>query len=162
MTFTGFDLIKAFGLGLVEGLTAFVPVSSTGHLLLVQRLLGLDQADLGRSFALLIRLGALAALLSVYFVRLGQLVAGISGDPAARRFAVGVLVASLPAAVVGALAHDAVASALLNVWIVCFALIVGGAVLLGVDRLDREPRYRKASGFSLPMCWIMGLPNLLP
>jgi undecaprenyl-diphosphatase len=161
MTFTWFDLIKAFALGLVEGLTAFVPVSSTGHLLLVQRLLGLDEADLGGSFALLIRLGALAVLLSIYFVRLGQLMAGIFGDPAARRFAVGVLVASLPAALIGALAHDVVAGALLNVWIVCFALIVGGAVLLGVDRLDHEPRYRKASGFSLPMCCIIGLAQSL-
>src|ERR1700692_3727876 len=135
MSFVWFDLFKAFALGIVEGLTEFVPVSSTGHLLLIQRFFGFADADFGRTFALLIRLGALLALLSIYFVRLRRLVAGTLGDPAARRFAIGVLVAFLPAAVIGALAHDFIASVLSNVWIVCFALIVGGAILLWVDPL---------------------------
>jgi undecaprenyl-diphosphatase len=82
-------------------------------------------------------------------------------DPAARRFAVGVLIAFLPAAVIGALAHDVIAEVLLNVWIVCFALIVGGAVLLWVDQLDLEPRHRDASAFSLPMYCSIGLAQCL-
>jgi undecaprenyl-diphosphatase len=155
------DLFKAFALGTVAGLTEFVPVSAAGHLLLAQRFLNPHDADFGEAFAVLIRLGALLALLSVYVVRLGRLVAGMRGDPAARRFVIGVLVAVLPAAVFGALAHDVVKGALLNVWIVCFALIVGGAVLLWVDALDLEPRHHEATGFSLPMYFIIGLAQCL-
>jgi undecaprenyl-diphosphatase len=157
MSFTWFDLFKAFALGLVEGATELIPVSATAHLVVLQRLLGLSRADLGQTFWLLIRLGTLLALVSVYAFRLRQLAAGLLGDPAARRFAIGVLVASLPAAVLGALAHDLIAGALLNAWTVCFALIVGGAVLLWVDQLERAPRYREAGEFSLPMCFIIGL-----
>jgi undecaprenyl-diphosphatase len=161
MSFMWFDLLKAFALGIVEGATELIPVSATAHLLLVQRLFGFGPADFGQTFGLLIRLGALLALASVYAFRLRQLVAGLGGDPAARRFAIGVLVAFLPAAVVGALAHDLIAGALLNAWVVCFALIVGGAVLLWVDQLDREPRYREASAFSLPMYFIIALAQCL-
>jgi undecaprenyl-diphosphatase len=166
MSFTWFELFQAFALGIVEGVTEFIPVSASGHLLLMRRLLGLRDlgiggAELGQTFVVLIRLGALLALLSIYFFRLGQLVAGVSADPAARRFAVGVLVAFLPAAVIGALARDVIADVLVNAWIVCFALIVGGAVLLWVDQLDLKPRYHAASAFSLPMYFIIGLAQCL-
>src|ERR1700716_883287 len=146
-----FDLLKAVALGIVEGLTEFLPVSSTGHLLLVQRFFGFDDEDFGKTFAVLIQFGAILALLSIYFVRLWRLALGMFSDPAARRFVIGVLVAFLPAVVVGALAHDFIKGGLFNVWIVCFALIVGGAILLWVDQLDLEPRHREATGFSLPM-----------
>jgi undecaprenyl-diphosphatase len=157
MSFTWFDLFKAFALGLVAGATELIPVSATAHLVVLQRLLGLSQADFGQSFWLLIRLGTLMALVSVYAFRLRQLAAGLLGDPAARRFAIGLLVAFLPAAIVGALAHDLIAGALFNAWTICFALIVGGAVLLWVDQPDLEPRHREAGEFSLPMCFIIGL-----
>jgi undecaprenyl-diphosphatase len=156
-----FDLFKAFALGIVEGLAEFVPVSSSGHLLLVQRFFGFEDEAFGKTFAVLIELGALLALLSVYFFRLWRLVAGMFGDPAARRFLIGVLVAFLPAAAIGALAHDLSKGVLGNAWIVCFALIVGGAVLLWVDQLDRKPRHHDATGFSLPMYFIIGLAQCL-
>src|ERR1700694_3819122 len=101
-----FDLLKAMVLGVVEGLTEFVPVSSTGHLLLVQRFFGFDDDDFCKTFAVLIQFGAVLALLSIYLFRVWQIALGIFKDPAARRFVIGVLVAFLPAAVVGALAHD--------------------------------------------------------
>ena len=101
-----FELFKAFILGVVEGLTEFLPVSSTGHLLLVQHFFGLDDDDFGKTFAVLIQFGAILALLSIYFVRIWQIATGMFSDPAARRFVLGVLIAFLPAAVVGALAHD--------------------------------------------------------
>jgi undecaprenyl-diphosphatase len=82
-------------------------------------------------------------------------------DPAARRFVIGVLLAFLPAAVVGALAHDFIKSVLFNVWIVCFTLIVGGAVLLWVDMIDLDTRYRDATRFSLPMYFIIGVAQVL-
>jgi undecaprenyl-diphosphatase len=161
MTFMWFDLFKAFALGVVEGLTEFVPVSSTGHLLLVQRFFGFEDEDFGKTFAVLIQLGAILALLSIYFMRLWGLAVGMLSDPAARRFVIGVLVAFLPAAVIGALAHDFIKTVLFNVWIVCFALIVGGAVLLWVDQLDLKPRHHEATGFSLPMYFGIGLAQCL-
>src|SRR3954462_7771655 len=82
-------------------------------------------------------------------------------DVAARRFGIGVLVAFLPAAVVGALAHDFIKEVLFNVWIVCFALIVGGAILLWVDRMDLSERYPDATHFSLPMYFIIGCAQVL-
>ena len=79
-----FDIIKAIVLGIVEGLTEFIPVSSTGHLLLVQRFFGFADEDFGKTFAILIQFGAILALLSIYFVRLWQLAIGFFTDPAAR------------------------------------------------------------------------------
>ena len=152
-----FDLFKAFVLGVVEGLTEFLPVSSTGHLLLVQRFFGFDDEDFGKTFAVLIQFGAILALLSIYFFRLWRLAIGFFSDPAARRFVIGVLLAFLPAAVVGALAHDFIKGVLFNVWLICFTLIVGGAVLLWIDRLDLKPRYHDARSYTLPMYFIIGL-----
>jgi undecaprenyl-diphosphatase len=72
-----------------------------------------------------------------------------------------VLIAFLPAAVVGALAHDFIKSVLFNVWIVCFTLIVGGAILLWVDQMRLDTRYHDATRFSLPMYFIIGLAQCL-
>ena len=161
MSLTWLDLFKAFALGMVEGLTTFVPVSASGHLLLAQRFLGFADGDFGGAFALMIRLGALLGLLCVYFVRLGHLLMETWRDPAARRFVVGVLLAFLPAAILGVLARDLIKNELLNIWIGCFALIVGGAVLLWIDRRDLAPVYQEATGFSLPMYFGIGLAQCL-
>ncbi len=152
-----FDLFKAFVLGVVEGLTEFLPVSSTGHLLLVQRFFGFDDDDFGKTFAVLIQFGAILALLSIYFYRIWQISIGMLHDQAARRFVLGVLIAFLPAAIVGAIAHDFIKSVLFNVWIVCFTLIVGGAILLWVDRMNLDTRYHDATRYTLPMYLIIGL-----
>jgi undecaprenyl-diphosphatase len=152
-----FDLFKAFVLGVIEGLTEFLPVSSTGHLLLVERFFGFDDDAFGKTFVVLIQFGAILALLSIYFFRIWQIAIGMFNDPAARRFVIGVLLAFLPAAIVGALAHDFIKSVLFNVWIVCFTLIVGGAVLLWIDRIDLDTRYHDATKFSLPAYFIIGL-----
>jgi undecaprenyl-diphosphatase len=151
------DFIKAIILGVVEGLTEFIPVSSTGHLLLMQRFFGFGDDDFGKSFAILIQFGAILALLSIYSVRLWQLFIGMFNSPQARRFIVAVLIAFLPAAVVGALAYKLIKEVLFNPWIVCISLIVGGAILFWVDRLDLKPRYRDVTTFSLPMYFIIGL-----
>ena len=156
-----FDVIKAIILGIVEGLTEFIPVSSTGHLLLIQQFLGFSDEDFGKSFTVLIQFGAILALLSIYFVRLWQLFTGMFTDPNARRFIIGVLIAFLPAAVIGATAYKFIKEVLFNPWVVCFALIAGGAVLLWIDRLDLKPRYHEATGFTLPMYLIIGLAQCL-
>ena len=151
------DVIKAVVLGVIEGLTEFVPVSSTGHLLLVERFFGFKDEEFGKTFAILIQFGAILALLSIYFVRIWKLAIGFFVDPAARRFVLGVLLAFLPAAVVGALAHDFIKRVLFDVWIICIMFIVGGGVLLWIDRLNLKPRYHEAMKFTLPMYFGVGL-----
>jgi undecaprenyl-diphosphatase len=152
-----FDLFKAFVLGVVEGLTEFLPVSSTGHLLLVQRFFGFDDDDFGKTFAILIQFGAILALLSIYFTRIWHIALGMTKDPAARRFVIGVLLAFLPAAIVGAIAHDFIKAVLFNLWIICITFIVGGVVLIWLDFVDLDARYRDATRFTLPMYLIIGL-----
>ncbi len=152
-----FDLFKAAVLGVVEGLTEFLPVSSTGHLLLLERFFGFDDDAFGKTFVVLIQLGAILAILSIYFVRLWRIAIGMFSDPAARRFVLGVLIAFLPAAVIGAAAYSFIKGVLFNPWVVCFMLIVGGAVLLWVDQLDLTPRYHEATAFTLPMYLGIGI-----
>jgi undecaprenyl-diphosphatase len=145
------DLFKAGFLGIVEGLTEYVPVSSTGHLLLLEHFFGFGDEEFGNTFAVLIQLGAILALLSIYFTKLLNIAVGMFSDPKARRFVVGVLIAFLPAAIVGAALHTFIKTVLFNPWIVCVSLIVGAGVLFWVDRLVLKPRYHDATGFSLPM-----------
>jgi undecaprenyl-diphosphatase len=144
-----FDLLKAVVLGVVEGLTEFLPVSSTGHLLLVEHFFGFDDGDFGKSFAVLIQLGAILALLTIYFGRLWNVAMALPSDPHARRFVIGVLIAFLPSAVIGALAYGIIKAVLFNVWIVCVMLILGGFLLLWIDRLDLSQRYHDATRFPL-------------
>jgi undecaprenyl-diphosphatase len=155
------DIIKAAGLGLVEGLTEYIPVSSTGHLLLLQHFFGFSDDDFGNSFAVLIQLGAILALLAIYFGKLSELATGIFSDPKARLFVIGVLIAFLPAAVIGALLGSVIKARLFNPWIVCVSLIAGGLVLLYVDTLDLRPRYRDATTFTLPMYFGIGVCQCL-
>ncbi len=152
-----FDLFKAALLGIVEGLTEFLPISSTGHLLLMDSFFGFADDAFGKSFVVLIQLGAILALLSIYFTRLWNIALGMFSDPGARRFVVGVLIAFLPAAVIGAFAYGLIKGVLFNVWIVCSMFIVGGLVLIWVDWLGLKPRYNDALKFSLPMYFGIGL-----
>jgi undecaprenyl-diphosphatase len=151
------DLIKAAVLGLVEGLTEYLPVSSTGHLLLMEHFFGWDDDAFGKSFAVLIQLGAILALLTIYFTRLWNLALNMFTSWPAARFVIGVLLAFLPAAVVGALAHDFIKTVLFDVRIVCIMLIVGGFVLLWVDRMNLQAKRHDATEFPLPMYLGIGL-----
>jgi len=145
------DLVKAAILGLVEGLTEYLPVSSTGHLLLMEELLGWGDDAFGKSFAVLIQLGAVLALLTIYFGRLWSLTTHMFTQWAAARFVIGVLIAFLPAAVIGALAYGIIKAYLFDIRVVCISLILGGFVLLWVDRLELKARYHDATEFPLPV-----------
>ena len=145
------DIIKASLLGLLEGLTEFIPVSSTGHLLLLGHFFGFTDDAFGKTFVVLIQLGAILAILSVYFMRLWRIALALPPDPSAQRFVIGVLVAFLPAAIIGAAAHGFIKGVLFNPWVVCIALIVGGMILLWIDRLELTPRHDDATRFPLPM-----------
>jgi undecaprenyl-diphosphatase len=143
-------IVGALLLGLVEGVTEFLPVSSTGHILLLGHFLGFESE--GKTFEVLIQLGAILAILSVYFGRLWAVALALPSDPAARRFVIGILVAFLPAAFFGVLLHGFIKEVLFETPVViCVSLIVGGIALLFIDRLKRPPRYVNA--FEYPM-WL--------
>jgi undecaprenyl-diphosphatase len=148
--------LEALILGLVEGLTEFLPVSSTGHLLLLGHFMGFESA--GKSFEVLIQLGAILAILAVYFTRLLKVAAALPTDPAARRFVLGVVIAFLPAAFAGMLAHDFIKTVLFETpALICVMLIAGGIVLLIVDRLPLTPRHADAMAFPLPLYAAIGV-----
>jgi len=155
------DLLKAAVLGFVEGLTEYLPVSSTGHLLLMENLLGWGDSAFGKSFAILIQLGAILALLSIYFGRLLNLAKNMFTDWAAARFIIGVLVAFLPAAVIGALAYPVIKEKLFDVRIVCISLIIGGFILIAVDRLNLRARFHESTSFPLWMYFGIGVIQCL-
>ncbi|MDE2377481.1 undecaprenyl-diphosphate phosphatase [Bradyrhizobium sp.] len=156
------DAVRAVILGIIEGVTEFLPVSSTGHLLLAERFFGLGEGAFWDSFTILIQLGAILAIVALYFFKLWRVLIGMfSGDTYARRFVIGVLVAFLPAVVVGLIAGKYIKGMLFNPWVVCFTLIVGGAILLWVDQIDLKPREHEATRFPLLMYLWIGIAQCL-
>ena len=143
------DWISAIILGIMEGLTEFIPVSSTGMLLLTKKALGLPDG-FWDTFNVLIQLGAILAVVVLYFGRLWNVLVRLPSDPAARRFALSVLVAFLPAAVLGLFLHDFIKRVLFDSpQTQCVALIVGGVVLLFIDRVAPEPK--RLDAMKLPL-----------
>jgi undecaprenyl-diphosphatase len=126
-------LLKAAILGLVEGATEFIPVSSTGHLIVVSNWLGLVD-ERAKTFNIFIQLGAILAIVWLYRTRLARSVAETRRDSTGRRLIINLLVAFLPAAIVGFLAHDWIKSRLFNPSVVALALIVGGILILLIER----------------------------
>lgn len=140
-------LIAAF-LGLVEGLTEFIPVSSTGHLILLVDLLKLPTPP-GRVFEIVIQFGAIAAVLVVYWKRLWAKAIGFFSDAGARRFAYAIIAAFLPAAVIGVLAGDFVKATLYRPSVVATALIVGGLIILLVEKRAMAPKIGDVDGIDV-------------
>lgn len=130
---------KAAVLGIVEGITEFLPVSSTGHLTVVVRLLGLDDggrsAELVDSYTIAIQAGAILAVLGLYHKRVTSLVQGLrGGDPEGRAVLVALVVAFLPAAFVGVVLGDTVKDRLFGFGPVAVAWVVGGVAILAFER----------------------------
>jgi undecaprenyl-diphosphatase len=147
-------------LGLIEGLTEFLPVSSTGHLLLAGHFLGFQSP--GKTFEVLIQLGAILAILSVYAGKLIKLLVDFPSDARTRRFVLAVLIAFLPAAVIGATLHKYIKGYLFeSPALVCTSLIVGGIVLLAVDRMRLAPRYFDVMDYPVAMALIIGFAQCL-
>lgn len=143
-------------LGLLEGLTEFIPVSSTGHLLLAGHFLGFDSP--GKTFEVLIQFGAILAILSVYAARLIQIALDLPRNPQTRWFVLAILLAFLPAVVVGVLAHSFIKEVLFeSPMLICVMLITGGFVLLWVDGLKLEPRYHDVTTFPPSLALKIGL-----
>jgi undecaprenyl-diphosphatase len=149
-------IADALLLGILEGLTEFIPVSSTGHILLAGHFLGFEST--GKAFEVLIQLGAILAILSVYAARLWSMLIALPGDRGTQYFVGGILLAFLPAAVIGYLAHDFIKSVLFeSPALICTTLILGGMVLLWVDRWALNPRYDDVTKFSWKVYLGIGL-----
>ncbi len=147
-------------LGVLEGLTEFIPVSSTGHVLLAGHFLGFDSP--GKTFEVLIQLGAILAILSVYFAKILRLLVDLPSDARTRRFVLAILLAFLPAAVIGASAHSFIKAVLFeSPMLICVMLILGGVILLWVDRLELTPRYHDVMDYPPSLAFKIGLCQCL-
>jgi undecaprenyl-diphosphatase len=126
--------LKAIVLGAVEGFTEYLPVSSTGHLLVVQRLLGLGEGDgkaAADTYAIAVQIGAILAVVVLYRRRLAQLAAGVVGrDPDGRRLLIRIIIAFVPAAAIGVVAGDTIKDELFGPWPVVAAWMAGGLFLI--------------------------------
>lgn len=131
------DFLNAAFLGVVEGLTEFLPVSSTGHLILFVDLLGF-QSPPGHVFEVVIQLGAILAIVVLYWQKLWGVVRQLGTAPA-QHFVRNILLAFLPSMAIGALAHDVIKTALFNPLTVACALIAGGVAILVVERVKPAP-----------------------
>ena len=133
------DWWKALILGIVEGLTEYLPVSSTGHLLLTQRALGIPASASADAFAICIQAGAIVAVLGIYFSRVRQMFFGIIGkDPQGLRMAINVIAAFLPAACIGLLLEKPIKRYLFGgeawgLWPIVAAWFFGGVAILVVS-----------------------------
>ena len=130
-------LVKAAILGIVEGLTEFLPISSTGHLILTGALLGWHD-DKAKVFQIAIQTGAMAAVVWYYRARIGRVLAGLFSDRMSQRFAINVLIAFLPAALLGVLFAKSIKQVLFKPVPVALAFIVGGLIILWVEKHQRN------------------------
>jgi undecaprenyl-diphosphatase len=142
------SLLTIVLLGIVEGLTEFLPVSSTGHLILAGEVMKVPQGT--ETFDVVIQLGAILAVVVLYRHRFAHVLAGLARrDEGAIRFTRNVLVGFLPAAVIGAVAYKAIKALLTQPLVVAVALIVGGIAILIIERVVRNPTCDSVEGMSL-------------
>ncbi len=154
------SLLDAVILGVIEGLTEFIPVSSTGHILLAGHFLGFESK--GKVFEVVIQLGAILAILSVYAGRLIGLARSLPTDGKSRRFVLAILLAFFPAVVIGVLAHDFIKTVLFETpALIAIMLILGGFVLIWADRRVHNPRYHDVMDFPLSLAFKIGLIQCL-
>ena len=134
------DTVNALILGLVEGLTEFLPISSTGHMIVLGKLLGFT-GESSKLFEVVIQMGAILAVCWLYRAKIVATVRGLGADAAARLFSRNVLLAFLPAVVIGFAAHDFIKRVLFDSpRVVGWAFLVGGIAILLAERFRPEPR----------------------
>lgn len=152
--------IAAALMGMLEAATEFLPVSSTGHLLLASHFFGFNGGAQG-TFEVAIQLGAILAVVVFYFAKLWDVLVGLPTDPMARRFALAVLIAFFPAALIGVMFHDVIKAVLFNPYVVCWALLVGGIAMLWLDRHLDNPRFHSVDDVPLVTALKVGLVQCL-
>ena len=153
-------LMKAALLGLLEGVTEFIPVSSTGHLILASHWMG-ENGDAAKTFDIFIQLGAILAIVWLYRERLTHALLAAQRDEPSRRFLLNIAVAFLPAAIVGFLAHDWIKARLFTPVVVALALIVGGVLILMIERLRPVERVPEVGQLRPPTALGVGLAQVL-
>ena len=153
-------LLAAALLGIVQGVTEFLPISSTAHLLIVGQLLGYQDPV----FTVMIQLGSILAVMWLYRAKIVAVVVGLRSTPEARHFALALILATLPALAAGALAADYVKSVLYqSPRVFAMAFIIGGLVMLAVERFRPEPVVRDAElipfgrAFGIGVCQVLAL-----
>jgi undecaprenyl-diphosphatase len=150
------DYLIAIILGVVEGLTEFLPISSTGHLILAEKLLGVE-GPVWQVFEIMIQLGAILAVVVLYFGKFWSTLTGLFGDPRARYFALLLIVALLPSLVLGYLFSGIIKSYLFTPFVVGITLIVGGLVILLVENTHRQDIHHEADELPLTTGGLIGL-----
>ena len=153
------DIIKAIIMGVMEGATEFLPVSSTGHLILTADLLDFQKME--GLYEIVIQTGAILAVILLYFAKLWKTLVGLPSDRTAQNFALAVTVGFLPAGVIGFLLGDFIKAALFSPLVVSISLIAGGIIMLGVERLSLTPRLTSVDAITLPVALKIGLLQCL-
>ena len=151
---------KAALLGVIEGLTEFIPVSSTGHLIVAAELLGFDH-PVREVFEIVIQMGAILAVCWHFRTRLLGTVQGLASDPAAQRLTLNVALAFMPFAVIGLLFHKQLKALLFNPPVVAAALLVGGVAILAIERWKPAAKENDAATLSLRSAILIGLCQIL-
>jgi undecaprenyl-diphosphatase len=149
-------LIKSLVMGVVEGLTEFLPISSTGHLILVGQLLRFN-SEKGKVFEIVIQTGAMLAVLWEYRARFVQLLRGLVSSRFEQRFVVNLAIAFVPAAVLGAAFGSSIKTYLFKPVPVAAAFIAGGLIILWVERLPRHPTIQRIDEVTWPVALQIGL-----
>lgn len=153
-------LLKGFVLGLVEGITEFIPVSSTGHLILVGGLLGFDD-ERAKVFEISIQLGAILSVVWLYREKLSGVIRNITRRQEARHFLINIFIAFLPAAFIGLLTHRAIEAYLFNPITVAVALIAGGGAILFIERMDHRNHVGSTDDITLRQAFGIGVAQCL-
>jgi len=154
-------LLKTIVIGIVEGLTEFLPVSSTGHIILAEEILHFEGPP-GKVFEIAIQLGAILAVCAVFYGKIFATVRGvIRREPVSLRFATAVIVAFLPAAVIGVALHKYIKALLDKPVVVAVALIVGGIAILMIERFAQRPRIKAVDDIDWKTALFIGLCQCL-
>jgi undecaprenyl-diphosphatase len=158
------DILNAIWLGIVEGLSEFLPVSSTAHLLVSENLLGLNKGQ-WEAFTVVIQFGAVLSVAAVYWRKIWEVVSGLGRDAKANRFALNVIVAFLPSAVLGFLVIKIINNVLLDpvraMPVIAATWIVGGVIILFFERIAPEPRYDDPDTLPLSKAFQIGVCQCL-
>ncbi len=143
-------------LGLVEGITEFIPVSSTGHMVLVQNVLGFESGE-GKLFEVIIQFAAIIALILLYRQKLWHLTTHLHNEPSSRRYVRNILLAFLPAAIIGFLGHNIITAALFDPRIISCNLIFGGVFIILTERRKLVPNYKSLEKLPTRTAFFIGL-----
>ncbi|TAE33702.1 MAG: undecaprenyl-diphosphate phosphatase [Alphaproteobacteria bacterium] len=152
--------LTAILLGMIEGVTEFLPISSTGHLILMIDILGFDKPK-GAVFEVIIQLGAILAICMVFRERVTDVVCNFHRSSSTRRFVGLILAAFTPAAILGFIWHDDIKQVLFSPMVVCVMLIVGGVLILLIERIKPQAHIHRADDIPVKKAVMIGLCQAL-